>query len=88
MSYVVELSPVAARQLKKLDRPIQIRILGRIEKLESEPRPSNATIIKGTDDTLYRVREGDYRIIYTIEDDRLIVLVVRIGHRSEVYRKI
>jgi len=88
MSYVVELSPAAARQIKKLDRPIQIRILRRIEKLEWEPRPTNAAILKGTDETLYRVREGDYRIIYTIEDDRLIVLVVRIGHRSEVYRKI
>ncbi len=88
MTYVVELSPAAVRQLKKLDRQIQIRVLGRIEKLESEPRPSNATILKGTDDTLYRVREGDYRIIYTVEDDQLIVLVIRIGHRSEVYRKL
>ena len=88
MTYVVELSPAAVRQLKKLDRPIQIRVLGRIEKLESDPRPGNATVLRGTDDTLFRVREGDYRIIYTIEDDRLIVLVIRIGHRSEVYRNL
>jgi mRNA interferase RelE/StbE len=88
MTYVVELSPTAVRQLKKLDRQIQIRVFGRIEKLKSDPRPGTATILKGTDDTLYRVREGDYRIIYTIEDDQLIVLVIRIGHRSEVYRNL
>jgi len=88
MKYVVELSPTAVRQLKKLDRQIQIRVLGRIEKLASEPRPGSAAILKGADGTLLRVREGDYRIIYTIEDDKLIVLVIRIGHRSEVYRNL
>ena len=86
MAYVVEFAPAARRQLKKLDRPIQQRILRRVEKLKGQPRPKTAEKLKGTTEPVYRVREGDYRIIYTIEDDRLIVLVVRIGHRSEVYR--
>jgi mRNA interferase RelE/StbE len=86
MAYIVEFAPAARRQLKKLDRPVQKRVLKRVEKLENQPRPKTAETLKGTTETVYRVREGDYRIIYTIEDDRLIVLVVRIGHRSEVYR--
>jgi mRNA interferase RelE/StbE len=86
MAYIVEFAPAARRQLRKLDRPVQVRVLRRVEKLENQPRPKTAETLKGTTETVYRVREGDYRIIYTIEDDRLIVLVVRIGHRSEVYR--
>ena len=86
MVYVVDFTPAARRQLKKLDRPVQKRILRRVERLEKNPRPNTAEKLQGTTDPLYRVREGNYRIIYIIEDDRLIVVVVRIGHRSEVYR--
>ena len=86
MAYIVEFAPAARRQLRKLDRPVQKRVLRRVEKLENQPRPKTAETLKGTTGIVYRVREGDYRIIYTFEDDRLIVLVVRIGHRSEVYR--
>jgi mRNA interferase RelE/StbE len=86
MAYIVEFAPAARRQLKKLDRPVQKRVLKRVEKLENQPRPKTAETLKGTTETVYRVREGDYRIIYTIEDDRLIVLVVRIGHQREVHR--
>jgi mRNA interferase RelE/StbE len=86
MTYVVEFAPPARRQLKKLDHSVQKRILRRVERLENQPRPRTAEKLKGTTKPLFRVREGNYRIIYTIEDDRLIVLVVRIGHRSEVYR--
>ena len=57
-----------------------------MKRLESNPRPKSAAQLQGTGDTFYRVREGDYRIIYTIEDDRLVVLVVRIAHRSAAYR--
>ena len=86
MAYVVEFSPAARRQLRKLDPPILKRILRRIEKLEKQPRPKSAKKLQGSSELLYRVRESDYRIVYSIEDDRLIVLVVRIGHRGEVYR--
>jgi mRNA interferase RelE/StbE len=86
MAYVVEFSPAARRQLRKLDPPILKRILRRIEKLEKQPRPKSAKKLQGSGEPLYRVRESDYRIVYSIEDDRLIVLVVRIGHRGEVYR--
>jgi len=86
MAFVVELAPAARRQLKKLLRPIQARLFRRLKRLESDPRPQTAIQLQGTSAILYRVREGDYRIIYTVEDERLVVLVVRIAHRSATYR--
>lgn len=86
MDFRVDLAPAARRQLKKLDRPIQQRIYRRMRRLATDPRPQGAVQLQGTSGMFYRVREGDWRIIYTIEDDRLIVLVVRIAHRSTAYR--
>lgn len=86
MGFAVELAPAARRQLTKLDRPIQERLYRRMKRLETDPRPHGAVQLQGTSETFYRVREGDWRIIYTIENDRLIVLVVRIAHRSKAYR--
>ena len=68
-----------------LPRRMQERVLDAIEDLEQNPRPSGVTKMRGEADT-YRVRSGDYRILYTIEDDVLRVLVVKVGHRSDVYR--
>ena len=85
-SYLVELSPAAARQLRKLDAPIQRRLYLRLRRLATEPRPAGCVRLRGTSGTFYRVREGSYRIIYTVADNRLVVLVVRIAHRREVYR--
>ena len=86
MAYTVELTPAAARHLRKLDRPIQARIYLRLRKLEREPRPPGAIQLQGTSAAFHRVREGDFRIIYLIEDARLVVLVVRIAHRGAAYR--
>jgi mRNA interferase RelE/StbE len=86
MTYPVELAPAARRQLKKLDPPIQKRIFRRLKRLENQPKPDSAILLQGTTDTFYRIREGHWRIIYTIENDRLVVLVVRIAHRSNAYR--
>jgi mRNA interferase RelE/StbE len=82
--YRVELAPLAQRQLKKLERESQRRLIGRLETLSSNPRPSG--VKKLTDENnLYRIRIGEYRVIYQIRDRELIVLIVKIGHRSEVY---
>jgi mRNA interferase RelE/StbE len=64
---------------------VQERIVGRIEELAAEPRPRGAVKLQGEDD-LYRIRVGDYRVVYTIRDEELIVLVLRVGHRRDVYR--
>ena len=84
--YLVELSPAAARQLRKLDRSIQRRLYLRLRRLASEPRPAGCVQLRAVIGTFYRIREGTYRIVYTIEDTRLVVLVVRIAHRREAYR--
>lgn len=86
MPYKVELAPVAARQIKKLPASIQKRIIGRLEKLGKSPRPTGVKKLTG-EENLYRLPAGDYRIIYQILDRVLLILVVKIGHRRDVYRQ-
>jgi mRNA interferase RelE/StbE len=62
------------------------RILARIDGLAEDPRPANSKKLSGQPDR-YRIRQGDYRIIYSIQDERLVVIVVKIGHRRDVYEK-
>ena len=83
--YEVVLSPKAEKQLDELPTPLRRRITEAVEGLESKPRPHGVKKLTGAEN-LWRIRVGDYRIVYTIEDDRLIVLVVKIGHRREIYR--
>jgi mRNA interferase RelE/StbE len=82
--YRIEVRPAAARQLRKLDPPTARRIQGAIALLADDPRPPASRPLTGR--PAWRVRVGDYRVIYTIEDDRLVVAVVTIGHRRDVYR--
>lgn len=85
MAYSILLAPPAERQLKALAEPAQKRIVKRLRTLKDNPRPQGVKKLTGEED-LYRIREGDYRIVYTIQDKKLIVLVVKIGDRKEVYR--
>ena len=86
MSYTVQLAPAAKRQLRKLDRSIQDRVVRRLEKLEKDPRPPRVEKMEG-DESTYRIRMGEYRIVYEIRDKVLVVLVLKVGHRREVYRR-
>ena len=83
--YRIELRPAARRSLAALPREAQARIASAIDSLATEPRPPGVTKLRGPEG-FYRVRVGDYRIVYAIDDDALFVLVVRVGHRREVYR--
>ena len=83
MTYAVELGPVR-KDLRALDDRTRHRILRAIVALEVNPRPPGARKLRGSE--LWRVRVGDYRILYSIEEARLVVLVIKIGHRREVYR--
>ena len=83
--YTIEIAPAAERALKKLQADIQKRIIKALLKLEADPRPADVKKLSGEDD-LYRIRVGDYRIVYQIQDNKLVVLVVRVAHRREVYR--
>jgi mRNA interferase RelE/StbE len=83
-SYSVFIKPSAVKELEAVPTRDRQRIARRIQRLGDDPRPPGAEKLSGLD--RYRLRQGNYRIIYAIEDDRLVVLVVRIGHRREVYR--
>lgn len=85
MAYSILLAPPAERQLRSFAPAIQKRLVKRMKTLQHDPRPQGVKKLAG-EDHLYRIREGDYRIIYTIHADELIVLVVKIGDRKEVYR--
>jgi mRNA interferase RelE/StbE len=83
--YRVSLKPSAERQLRKLPQDMQRRIVGDVALLARDPRPSGVVKLAG-DDNLWRIRIGDYRVVYEIHDDRLVVLVLRVAHRKDVYR--
>lgn len=85
MPYAISYVPSAAKVIRKLDRPTARRLLDAIGALASDPRPSGCIQLKGGDGEL-RIRVGDYRVVYDVQDDELVVLVLRVGHRREVYR--
>ena len=72
------------KDLRKVPKSHLKRILSRIEKLKDNPRPNVCE--KLTDQELYRVRQGKYRIVYSIQDEELTIWVIKVGHRSIVYR--
>ncbi|MCO4257033.1 type II toxin-antitoxin system RelE family toxin [Pseudarthrobacter cellobiosi] len=82
-SYRIELRPAALRALRQIHPNDRDRIHGAIALLGSDPRPPKAIALRGRPG--FRVRVGDYRIIYTIQDDVLLVVVVTVGHRRDVY---
>jgi mRNA interferase RelE/StbE len=87
VTYRVEFRPAAARELRKLDRQARDRIAKAIGVLADNPRPPAAKKLVSDDDpALWRVRTGDYRVVYSIADDVLLVLVVAARHRREAYR--
>ena len=86
MTYRIEIAPAAVRQLRKLDPTARRRVQAAIELLADQPRPSGATKPVGGDGE-WRVRTGDYRIVYEVHDDVLLVLVVAVGHRRDIYQR-
>ncbi len=84
--YRVEVRPDAAKALRAIPRTDADRIVARLRTLESEPRPHGAEKLAGGNDGRLRIRVGDYRVIYRVDDRVLLVLIVAIGHRREVYR--
>lgn len=83
--YRIELRPAALRSLRKLDPQERGRIRGVISLLADDPRPPNAKKLKGRD--AFRLRVGDYRVIYAVEDDVLLVVVITLGHRRDIYNR-
>lgn len=87
-SYSIEILPTARRELLSLPRPIQKRIGQKIDSLKNNARPAGVKALKSKHGDFFRLRVGDYRILYEIRDKLLLIIVVKIGHRREVYRKI
>jgi mRNA interferase RelE/StbE len=85
MPYTVEFSTSAQREFKALERAVQRRIAARIDELAKNPFSPGTKKLRGEPDH-YRVRLGQYWIIYRAEGKRMTIVVVRIGHRREVYR--
>lgn len=83
VTYRVEFRPAALRALKRIDHQDRDRVRGVIALLSKDPRPPGAKALQGRQGL--RVRVGNYRIIYTVDDGRLIVAVITLGHRKDVY---
>ena len=84
MTHRIQVAPAAVRQLRKLDTAARRRVQAAIELLADQPRPSGAKKLVGGAGE-WRARTGDYRIVYEIHDDVLLVLVVAVGHRRDIY---
>ena len=84
-SYHVEFTTAAAKELRKLDPSIRRRILSGISELERDPRPAGCKKLAG-ETNAWRIRIGDYRVLYDVIDNILVVTVVRVAHRREVYK--
>ena len=85
MTYRIELTPAARRDLAKLPKDVLRRIDAHLLALAENPYPAGAQKLQGGE-KLFRVRVGDYRIIYTVERHRLVILIIRVGHRRDIYR--
>ena len=83
-SYSVLIKASAAKELERLPERPRRQIARKIRALAEQPRPAGCEKLTG--EGLYRIRQGDYRVVYAIEDQVLTVLVIRVGHRREVYR--
>ena len=84
--YKIEWKRSAKKELKKLDKQVILRILQAVESLAEDPLRSGSKKLVGSN-SIYRIRVGDYRIIYNIESSILTVEIIKVGHRGQVYRK-
>jgi mRNA interferase RelE/StbE len=82
--YELLIRPSVTKDVRGIPQSDLKKILARIEALRDDPRPPGCVRLSGNE--CYRIRQGDYRIVYEIHDDRVVVIVVRVGHRRDVYR--
>ena len=88
MSYQVIISKVASKEIKVLSKSNASKIFEKIKSLSENPRPAGCKKLKVPDTALWRIRIGDYRVIYSIEDVIKIIEVIRVGHRGDVYQNL
>ena len=86
MPYAILIKAYAAKEIDAINsKPMRLRIIELIQSLASDPRPSVCKKLARRDGT-FRVRAGDYRVVYTVNDREIVVTVIKIGHRREIYR--
>ncbi len=85
MTYQIIIEKTARKEIQKINQADQILIIQAIKQLTDEPRPTGCKKLKGR--TAWRIRVGDYRVIYEIQDNLLIVTIITVGHRRDVYKK-
>lgn len=85
--YQVKVAVEAARFIRKQDKRIQRQIINNIRELTQNPRPAGCKKLQGYKE-LYRIRSGNYRIVYNIKEKTLLVFVVRVAHRKDIYRRL
>ncbi len=85
MAYSIEVDIEAGEFIKEQTPKHQRQIRNKIDTLKNEPRPPSSKLLKGSTE-LRRIRSGDFRIIYTVEDDKLVVVVVKVGDRKSIYK--
>jgi len=85
MAYRIEVKPQAEKALAKIANPHRRRLARAIDRLARNPRPAGCVKLAGADDA-YRIRVGDYRIVYEIRDRVLVVCIIRVAHRKDVHR--
>jgi len=88
LSFKIDFHPEAKKALKKIDVKTLSRISRAIEALKEDSKPSNSTKISGVTNETYRIRCGKYRVIYRIQGEKLIILIIRVGLRKDVYRNL
>ncbi len=84
--YTISIKPSALKELSKLPKATVKKAEKAISALAENPRPDGVKKLKGSEEDLYRIRVGDYRIIYSIEEEIKIVDILKIGHRKDIYR--
>ena len=83
-SYRLLIKPSAVKEIEAVPAKDRRRLVARLRRLSADPRPPGCEKLSGHD--LYRIRQGDHRVLYSIEDQALVILVIKVGHRSAVYR--
>ena len=86
-SYRIEVSATAEKQIRKLRREDQVRVLRAIQLLATDPAPPGSRKVRGYE-SVFRIRVGTYRILYRVEGRRLLIIILKIGHRRDVYRSL
>jgi len=87
MTYSIEFRPVVLKSLKRFPKKDLVRIKKKVEELSQDLPAPNITKMKGNN-SFYKIRTGDYRIIYEIHESRVVILIVKIGHRKDVYKNL